>query len=295
MKQLNLFWFLAALVLAPPIEGRARDVHPIVSTDWLSQNVGNSRIVMIDIRSAAQYIKGHIPGSINRPLNLWAISHNGLALELPSDKDLQNLLGTSGINYSSIVVIVGRTETDFGRADATRVAWTCIIAGVENVAVLDGGYTKWAREHRAVSTDVSVPKPVVFSDAVNRSSVASKAYVLRKLGKSIIVDARTPDDYFGISSATGHIKSAVNLPAPWIFNSDGTFKTTEDLQAMAEGVIGAGRKREIIVYCGVGGYASTWWFLLTQMLGYQKVRIYDGSMEEWIKDPKAPVSKYNWR
>jgi thiosulfate/3-mercaptopyruvate sulfurtransferase len=295
MNHTSLFCLLVVLLLAPLDKSRSREINPIVSTDWLSQNLGSSKIALLDIRSAAQYAKGHIPDSINLPLSLWAISNDGLSLELPSDKDLQNLLGTSGINHSSTVVVVNRTETDFGRADATRAAWTCIIAGIENVAVLDGGYSKWVKENRAISIDASVPKPAAFSDTFNRSSVASKAYVLRKLGKSVIVDTRTPDDYFGISSTPGHIKGAVNLPAPWIFNSDGTFKKTEDLQAMAEGVIGAGRTKEIIVYCEVGGFSSAWWYLLNQVLGYQNVRVYDGSMEEWAKDPKAPISRFSWR
>jgi thiosulfate/3-mercaptopyruvate sulfurtransferase len=63
---------------------------------------------------------------------------------------------------------------------------------------------------------------------------------------------------------------------------------------MASGVLGADKSKEIVVYCGVGGYSSTWWFLLTQILGYQNVKLYDGSFEEWSKDPKAPVESYRW-
>jgi thiosulfate/3-mercaptopyruvate sulfurtransferase len=64
---------------------------------------------------------------------------------------------------------------------------------------------------------------------------------------------------------------------------------------MASGVIGQPKANEIIVYCGVGGYASSWWFVLTQVLEYDKVRIFDGSIQEWSKDPKAPMTKYSWR
>ena len=110
----------------------------------------------------------------------------------------------------------------------------------------------------------------------------------------MIVDARIPEEYFGITLKEGHIKSAVNLPTPWVFTSAGTFLEIRSLEAMAENVIGTDRSKEVIVYCGVGGYASTWWFLLTQMLGYRNVRVYDGSIEEWIQDPDAPLSTYRW-
>jgi thiosulfate/3-mercaptopyruvate sulfurtransferase len=281
-------YFLAAATVWP------RDVPAIVSTDWLLRNLDNPRVVLLDIRTAAQYEKGHIPGSLNMPLNLWAITDKGLSLELPSDETIRDLLGKSGIGPATIVVVVTRTETDFTRSDATRVAWTCMVGGVRNVAVLDGGYSKWAKDNRVVSTDSVESKAVAYTGTIDRSSVVSKSYVLSKIGKSIIVDTRKPEDYFGKTSKPGHIKSAVDMPTPWIFTPDGTFIKEEVLQSIASGVLGADKSREVILYCDVGGFASTWWFVLTQVLEYRNVKLYDGSMEEWIKDPSAPVSAYCW-
>jgi len=278
-----------------PVIIHAEDLSAIVTTDWLAQNLGNSEVVVLDIRVATQYSKGHIPGSLNVPFGLWAISYQGLMLELPSDEALRNLLGKYGIQPSSKVVVVSGTETDFSRADATRVAWTCKVAGVEHVAILDGGYNQWSRDGMIVSTDVSHAAPLRYKGTIDRSSTISKSQVLNAIGKLAIVDTRTPEAYFGITSKKGHIKSAINLPTPWAFTSTGTFLGKQTLQAMAEGVIGTDKSKEVIVYCGVGGYASTWWYLLTQMLGYQNVRLYDGSMEEWIKDPDAPVQNYSWQ
>ncbi len=288
-------FFLVCLFFIPAANSWSRDAIPIVTTDWLVQNLGNPKLAMLDIRTAAQYKRGHIPGSLSTPLNQWAVSSNGLSMELPSDEALRDLLGKCGIDPSSIVVVVTGTETDFTRADATRVAWTCIIAGVKNASVLDGGYNKWLKDYKTVSTEIPAAKSTVYAGRIDRSTVASKSYVLGKIGKSIIVDARLPEDYFGITSKPGHIKSAVDLPIPWIFAGDGTYKDEADLRAMAEGVIGTSKSKEVIVYCGVGGYAATWWFFLTQVLGYQNVKVYDGSWEEWAKDPTAPVTTYNWR
>jgi thiosulfate/3-mercaptopyruvate sulfurtransferase len=130
---------------------------------------------------------------------------------------------------------------------------------------------------------------------VSRSAVASKDHVLRRIGKSVIVDTRVPEEYFGATSKQGHIKSAVSLPTPWIFTDEGVFRNERELQRMAEGVLGKNKSKEVILYCDVGGYASTWWFLLTQMLGYQNVKVYDGSIQEWIKDPGAPLTAFSWR
>jgi thiosulfate/3-mercaptopyruvate sulfurtransferase len=168
------------------------------------------------------------------------------------------------------------------------------VAGLENVAVLDGGFSKWARENRAISTDSAAVPALTYSGAIDRSSVASKAYILNKIKRIIIADNRTPEDYFGISPESGHIMGAVNLPTPWAFATDGTFRNKEELSSMASGVLGSDNSKQIVVYCGVGGYASTWWFLLTQVLGYKNVKLYDGSFEEWSNDPKAPVQHYRW-
>ncbi len=267
-------------------------MSPIVSTDWLAKNLDNS--VVLDIRAADQYSKGHIPGSLNTPLRLWAISNQGLTLELPSDKTLANLFGTFGIHPSSRVIVVSGTETDFSRADATRVAWTCKVGGIENVAVLDGGYNQWFQDGKPVSVDAFRVTPYKYDGTIDRSSLISKNEVLNSIGASVIVDSRMPEEYFGVASQPGHIKAAINLPTPWVFSDSGAFREKRILLAMAEGVIGTDKSKEVIVYCGVGGYASTWWFLLTQMFGYRNVRLYDGSMEEWIKDPEAPVSAYRW-
>jgi thiosulfate/3-mercaptopyruvate sulfurtransferase len=287
---------IAIAWVGSPVFAAPRALPPIVSTTWLSQNLQDPRIIVLDIRGAEPYGKGHIPGSVSAPLKLWATASGGLTLELPAEETLTELIGKFGITDESanLVVIAGRTETDFGRADATRVAWTGMLAGLKNVAILDGGYTKWAKEDRPRSTDATVPAPVKYQGAINRSARATKSYVQSRLGKAIILDARIPEDFFGITSKPGHIKGAVNLPTPWVFSSDGTLREEAELRAMITGVLGQDTSREVLAYCGVGGFASTWWYLLSQVFGFKTVKVYDGSMEEWLKDTAAPVSTYTW-
>jgi thiosulfate/3-mercaptopyruvate sulfurtransferase len=292
---MNKKWFFFFFALAPFWIGvaEARDVSAIVSTDWLSNNMENKPVIL-DIRSAALYGKGHIPGSINVPFGLWAASKDGLMVELPSDAALKDLLQKSGIDNTSLVVVVNKNDTDFNKADATRVAWTCMVAGVKNVAVLDGGFNKWEKDKKPISNEAVAAQPTLKTTIINRSSVASKNYVSSRIGKSLLLDARTVEDYFGITATPGHIKSAVSLPVHWVFSDAGVYQKEEVLRSMAAGVLGSDKSKEVIVYCGVGGFASTWWYVLTQMLGYQNVKLYDGSMEEWLKDPQAPVSTYSW-
>lgn len=288
---LGLFAFLVLI----PSTLLPRDAPPVVSTEWLAQNLKIPGLVVLDIRSLEQYKKNHISGALHAPFGAWAVGINGLTMELPSDEALRALLGGLGISRDSIVIVVGRGDSDFARADATRVAWTCMLAGVKTVSVLDGGHRKWAKESRATSTEIAErAASSTYAGTVDRSTLASRDHVLRRIGKAVIVDTRVPEDYFGAASRAGHIRSAVNLPAPWMFSGDGVFKSDSELQGMASGVIGKNKSREVILYCDVGGYASAWWFVLTQMLGYQNVKVYDGSIQEWIKDPGAPLTNYSW-
>jgi thiosulfate/3-mercaptopyruvate sulfurtransferase len=274
----------------------ARTLDPIVSTDWLAANSRTANLVMLDVRSAKEYTSGHVPNSINVPFALpvsaWTVMRDELLLEVPEQAALFNTIGSCGIKPHSLVVIIGTTANPpnppYPLADATRVADTLMYAGVRNVAILDGGYPKWAKEGKPMTTDVPNVNVTTYQGKINRAVFVSKEYVQKHRGKDVIIDARDADVYFGVAmepfaNKPGHIPSAKCLPAPWIWNPDGTYKDTKILGAMASGVIGRHKAKEIIVYCGVGGYASSWWFVLTQVLRYPNVKFYDGSAQEWVR------------
>lgn len=284
--------FLCLMLL--PRFAPCRDLPAFVSAEWLHAHLGSSGLIVLDIRSIDLYKKGHVPEALDAPFSEWVTQNSGLLLELPSSSSIQELLGRLGVSVDSHVVVVNKTDTDWNRADATRVAWTCIAAGIRNSAVLDGGFNRWQKLRLPVSSEDVVPLAGTFDHPVSRASVIQKEELMQKLGTALIVDARTPEDYFGITAEGGHIPGARNLPAPWIYRDDGTLRSTAELKAMAAGVIGEPSTREIVVYCEVGGFASTAWFLFSEVLGYPKVRIYDGSFQQWLQDPKAPVTKFQW-
>src|SRR4030042_1364394 len=297
----------------PPTRG----IDPIVSTQWLKDNIDTPNLVILDSRDPDNYAKGHIPGSINVPglgnffLCLFA-PDCGLWMELPEGGALFSTIGKAGITGDSRVIVVGRTVDPFAAyavADAARAAITLLYAGVENVALLSGGYDKWAAEGKAISTVPVTPTAVAYSGVADKAMFVTKDYVKDKIGKSTIVEAREADIYFGLiqepwTVRAGHIPSAKDLPAPWFWTFEideygvityGTWKDTSAIREMALAVLGDDASEEIIVYCGVGGYASPDWFALTQMIGYENAKIYDGSMQEWSADPTLEVIKYRYQ
>jgi thiosulfate/3-mercaptopyruvate sulfurtransferase len=278
--------------------------RPVVSADWLARHLDRPDLVLVDIRSDAEYLAGHITGAINipfaMPTSAWTVSGT-LLMEVPAQADLFAALGTAGISRNSYVIVINNTAVEgvppsYPRAQTARVAITLLYAGVRDVAILDGGVQKWLQEGRPWSTDPVTPTPVTYDARVHSEMFVTKDQVAASLGnpKKILLDARDASVYAGTvvepyAPVAGHIPGAVNLPAPQIWNDDGTFKSREELRQLVTSVLGCPRGKEIIVYCGVGGYASGWWFVLTEILGYDHVKFYDGSAQEWVADPAGPM------
>jgi thiosulfate/3-mercaptopyruvate sulfurtransferase len=288
-----------------------RTIDPIITAAWLQaqlQRADSGDLSIIDLRWTEEYAAGHIPGAMSVPFGLqsvWAESGGDFLLELPSDDDLFKLIGDCGLTADSRVVMVGRVEEppapQYALADPARAAATLMYAGVRNVAVLSGGHPAWERADGETTTDVPTITPTTYYPAdstLDRDTWVSTDYVKEHVGRAVLIDGRDPDQYFGASidpfaDMRGHIPTARSLPMVWVWERDGTYRPDDLIAGMVAGVIGEDRDQEIITYCGVGGYASTWWFLLTQLLGYKNVKIYDGSMEAWV-DLKNPLVQYSW-
>lgn len=283
-----------------------RDLAPIVSTQWLDENLDLENLVVLDVRSADAYGAGHIPGAVSEPFvvpfSAWITMRDDLLLEVPDKEALFAAIGNLGITADKWVVVVSSPNPGepphYGLSAATRVASTLIYAGMANVAVLDGGHPKWVADGYETTVDIPDIDSVTYEGVLNQRMFVTVEHVRRHLRRSDILDGRDVDVYYGetfgiFAQDTGHIPGATSLPAPWLYNLvEGdvyTFKDVETLGKMARGALHRpGDKmrcfhRETIVYCGVGGYASSLWFVLTQVLGYDNVKFFDGSAQEWAK------------
>jgi thiosulfate/3-mercaptopyruvate sulfurtransferase len=289
MKKFVLILLIVALA-APAF---ARGIDPVVSAEWLEANLAN--VVVVDMRKVDDYKAGHVPGSVNL-LGIY-IPMAGLSNEVPEADELSELLAEAGIDAKSKVVIV---ETDGARfAWATRAAWTLVYAGVADVAVLDGGFAAWTKANKRVTTGMEFKDETDFEVKFVPGYFADKAYVLKNLKSSQIVDVRAYDNYFGIGKAAfveqyGHIPGAIMLPASWIVGTDGLVKPKAELEAMVAAQK-LNPRQEVIIHCDSGVLCTAWWWIISQQLGWTNVRSYDGSAQEISKDPSVRFVKYVWR
>ncbi|KAL2123742.1 hypothetical protein VTJ04DRAFT_107 [Mycothermus thermophilus] len=278
---------------------------PTVSPWWLNKCKPHLDLVVIDLRSADEYAAGHIPGSVSlpfEPVSAWSQMGPGdLLLEMPPSADVFATLGSVGVSNpnpaTKIVLVNGVGNPAFPQAASPRVATTLKYAGISEgrVSVLDGGFPAWTNEGFPTTTDVPTPVPRTYTATEDRSFLVNISYVAANINKRhqgiVLIDGRDKDVYDGLvleewADKPGHIPSAVSLPAKNIWNPDGSWKSPIQLLAMLRGAVGYNVSRsygQIIVYCGVGGYASSWYFTLTRILGFDNVVMYDGSAQEWSK------------
>ncbi len=282
------FWFILL-----PVVAMAQISGPIVSTNELEKNLTNPKVVVLDVRKVEEYKAGHIPGAVNVFYGSWAIKKGTLLNELPPVDDLADVIGNAGIDKDSVVVIIGKTDKVPDQFDMTRVAWTLKYLGVQNVAILSGGQNQWAKENKPLSQDMVKAKSKTFKAEVNKNLFVDKAFVLDKIGKSIIVDTRAPAFYAGTEKLAfvpkmGRIKGSVNLPVGQLYTPEGLYKDKDALAALAQKAVGNDLSREMILYCDTGKTCTSWALIMTDMLGYKDVKVYDGSSMEWLADPAGP-------
>jgi thiosulfate/3-mercaptopyruvate sulfurtransferase len=292
----------ASLVSLPAL---ATPVEPLVTSQWLNENRANPDVVVLDVRSAIDgggveaYLKAHIPGAMHSDYDKagWRVTRNGVPFMLPTVAQLEKLIGETGIDEDSHVVIVpaGVSATDFG--SAARVYWTLKAAGHPAVSILDGGFAAWQAASLPVESGKNPPSPKIFSAKPDDSLLAEIEAVERNVVNATLLDGRPASFFDGrqkapAASAYGHIPGAINLDSATFYDP-----ATNRLRSKAELAAIAAKLPEgpVVSYCNTGHWAATNWFVLSVMLGRPDVRLYDGSMVEWTADARRPVASSRTR
>jgi thiosulfate/3-mercaptopyruvate sulfurtransferase len=273
--------------------------HPevLVSTDWAAQHLNspNLRFVEVDVDTSA-YDQGHLPGAVG--WNWQTQLQDGIRRDLIDRAALEKLLGASGISSDTAIILYGDNNNWF----AAYAFWQLKLYGHEDVRLINGGRKKWLEEKRPLTKEPANFAPATYRVSVTDDTIRSrKEEVLavvdgRKPGQ--LVDVRSVDEFTGkiiappgmteTAQRAGHIPQAANIPWAQAANEDGTFKSFDDLKKLYESK-GINGKDEVIAYCRIGERSSHTWFVLKYLLGFEKVRNYDGSWTEWGNLIGAPI------
>jgi thiosulfate/3-mercaptopyruvate sulfurtransferase len=276
---------------------------PIVSTKWLAERLLDPSIKIIEVSAKqsdeASYGKEHIPGAIN----FWwkDLCWHETDRQFVTPEQLAQRLGDVGISDKDRLVLYGE-PVQYG----TYAFWALTMAGHPNLMVLDGGRGKWMTEN--FPTTISVPENKTAEYEIQASNEwmrLGRDNVRDNLTKGgrFLLDVRSPEEYSGErvmehgqfdhgAERGGRIPGAKHLFFKDLINDDDTFKSAEELKAKFNEV-GADPTKvdEIAVYCRLSHRASLAWTAMTYILGYEGVKIYDGSWTEWGSIVGFPVEK----
>jgi thiosulfate/3-mercaptopyruvate sulfurtransferase len=274
----------------------AKDV--LVDTQWVENHLSDASIRVVEVdENPALYAEAHIPGAIGFD---WRKDlQDQLRRDFLGPADFGELFGSRGISNNHTVVLYGDRNNWF----AAYTYWYLKYYGHDDVKLMNGPREKWISEGRPTSTDVPAYEPQTF--ATQEGDQAIRAYrddVVAALDSSTrLVDVRSPQEFSGelIAMAgyeqegaqrAGHIPGAASVPWAQAVESDGTFKSADDLRRLytEKGVVDGD---PIIAYCRIGERSAHTWFVLHELLGEDDVKNYDGSWTEWGNMVGVPIEK----
>ncbi len=293
IRNRSLIRGLALLCLA--VLWRTSAAGPVfVDADWVSKHIDDPAVVLVDMAAdGTQYQRFHLPGAVYLPYQaIVQRRRDGVTLRV-DDERLFKILGALGISAQSHVVIYD----DIGGLQAGRLFWELERIGHEKVSVLDGGLVQWILDGRKVVATPMIPKPVVYSakggGARNNEASLRAVNAARGDAAAVLLDVRSREEYQGEPRSkrrTGHIPGAKWWPWDGAVAFDNGFrlKSADQLQKSLAAVGIDKKDQAIITYCQTGHRASQT-YLTLRGLGYENIRVYDGSMAEYTRDRSAPL------
>ena len=279
-------------------------VHPerLVSTDWIVDHLEDPNIRIVESNEdPLLYPSKHIPNAVEVD---WTRDLNDQIRRDYLDKsDFERLMSRIGVSPETTVVFYG----DKNNWWACYAWWVFQLFGHRNAKIMDGGRLKWEKEGREMTKEVPSHPGTNYPAAQDRDDQTLRVYrdeVLRHIeSKKPLVDVRSPEEFTGErlhmpeypnegALRGGHIPGAHSIPWARAINpDDGTFKTAEELRAIYEVEKGLEPNDDVIVYCRIGERSSHTLFVLKELLGFQKVRNYDGSWTEYGNLVGVPIER----
>ena len=278
----------------------AEYAHPdrLVTTEWLAEHLDDANVAVVESdEDILLYETAHIPGAVKVD---WHTELNDpITRDYVDGERFAQLMREKGIGRDTTVVFYG----DKSNWWAAYALWVFSLFGHPDVRLLDGGRAKWEAEGRSMTTDAARRAPAEYP-VVQRDDSRIRAFrddVLDHLGQPLI-DVRSPDEFSGKllhmanypqegAMRGGHIPGARSVPWGRAANEDGTFKSRAELETLYGSEAGLEPGDDVVVYCRIGERSSHTWFALTHLLGYERVRNYDGSWTEWGNSVRVPIER----
>jgi thiosulfate/3-mercaptopyruvate sulfurtransferase len=281
----------------------------LVSTAWVAEHSSDPSVRVVECdEDVSLYVSGHIPGAVN--VDWHGDLNDPRVRDFVDATGFLRLMGRLGIGNDTTVVFYGDKKNWW----ACHAFWVFRLYGHDKLKIMNGGRDKWLAEGRPLVREVpphALTRYVVLG--VRPKIRASRADVLTHIGNPsprqlvvrlpaghALVDVRSPQEYAGEcvnmteypqegALRGGHIPGAVNIPWSQMVTEDGTFQPAAEIRQLYEGE-GITPDKDVIVYCRIGERSALSWFVLHELMGYRRVRNYDGSWTEWGNAVGVPIA-----
>jgi thiosulfate/3-mercaptopyruvate sulfurtransferase len=272
----------------------ASAVQPLVTTQWVADNMKSIKIVDV---SKKEYAEGHIPGAVQIKWGseVFAPETDHMVLGL---SEIERIIGKMGVTPDDHIVLYDGFDKPHAHY-VTRVYWTLKYWHFSKVSIMDGGITLWQKEKRPVTTEATKASRTSVEVKYPPNTKIRAMYspdIIHALatGKATIVDSRHESFFKGEKYSlnkwvrSGHVTGAKNVFTLDSMKADGTYKSTAEIKALFEKA-GVTADKSIITYCDTGVLATHGWFVMSELLGYKNVKVYDGSMREYANMFDTPM------
>jgi thiosulfate/3-mercaptopyruvate sulfurtransferase len=273
----------------------------LVEGAWLQEHLNDPTLRIVESNEdVLLYDTGHIPGAVH--IDWRGDLQDNVQRDYIAPVKFAEVCDKNGIAADTTVVFYG----DKSNWWAAYALWAFRLFGHTRVKLLDGGRDKWKADGRPLTRDkpsypfTNYPMPKKRFDQEIRAFFADA--LAHSQARQPLIDVRSPGEYRGEITHMpeypqegvlrgGHVPGARSVPWKTAANDDGTFKSFDDLKKIYTDNLGLKKDDDIIAYCRIGERSSHTWFVLTYLLGYSKVRNYDGSWTEWGNTVRAPIEK----
>lgn len=265
----------------------------------VASQINDPKTVIVDVSDLDVYhTDGHIHGAVHTDISAWRTPHEKFLL-LKSPDEIQVNIRSLGINTNSNIILYGHLTAPKELLRCSYIYWAMKSHGVQNVAIMEGGLEQWKAEKRFVAHDDPRSVDGNFTVKLIPNSIVDLSYVKQNIGQIAMIDGRMSENYFGVVPSIGverlgHIMQSMSYPWMYSVGSDLKVKSAEGLRKIFGDGFDLRPSQEILLYCTDGLESSFNYFVMSGILGYTNVRLYDGSMREWGNRQDTPMIQYKW-